>query len=197
MTEIRSRRAATALALLLLLGMTLPGVAGAGSRMPVSSSDDATSPTANRIAAVGNIVSVVNARLERVRAAYPPNPCAEITGACDAAYEALAAYQALAEAVADACAGNGAVGPGDAVITDADAYAADSSANGIAGQLGAIATVLGNATDRLRGINVPNPGPPEIEALTALETLVGAGGTSAADWSAGEFFPPNPCTPLG
>ncbi|MDH4334676.1 MAG: hypothetical protein OEW24_05365, partial [Chloroflexota bacterium] len=151
---------------------------------------------ANRIAAVGNIASVVNARLERVRAAYPPNPCAEINAACDAANEALAAYQGLAEAVADACAGSGAAGPSDAVITDADAYAADTSANGIAGQLGAMATVLGNATDRLRGISVPSPGLPDIEALTALEGLVAAGGASAAGFW-GEFFPPNPCRPLG
>src|SRR3990172_1722257 len=141
----RTRVGAAAVAALLVVMVAVPGLAGADSRIPVSSVDDATSPVANRIAAVTNIISATNARLARVITAYPPNSCTEFCPVADGFIAALSAYNAL----------------GESVIADADAFAADTSATGIANQLASIATVLGNADDRLGGIRVPDSGPPE------------------------------------
>jgi hypothetical protein len=184
-------------ATLLVLMLALPGMAGAGSRIPVNSTDDTASPAANRIDAVTNIVLATNARLTRVMTAYPPNPCAEISALCPAALSVVGAYSTLGHSVACALEAVYADGPGDAVITDADAYAADISTNGILNQLASIATVLGNADDRLGGIRVPNPGPPEAPeaaALNALALAIADGGSAAADWL-GTEYPPNPCEP--
>jgi hypothetical protein len=186
-------------ATLLVLVMALPGVAGAGSRIPVSSTDDTGSPAANRIDAVTNIVVATNARLERVIAAHPPDPGAPEIGPVGLGFVvAMGAYSALAQSVACALEGVYADGPGDAVITDADAYAVDMSTNGILNQLASITTVLGNADDRLGGIRYPSPGPPndpEAAALSALALAISDGGSAAADWL-GIFWPPNPCTPV-
>jgi hypothetical protein len=188
---------------LLLLAAVSPASAETGTRIPVNSTDDPASPTANRIDAVTNIVEATNARLERVASAYPPNPCADITeptAFCDAAIGAFAAYLTLGQSVADACAAEALDGPGDAVITDADVYASDMSATGLANQLTSIVVVLGNADDRLGGILVPNPGPPEAPVTTALGVLYAAiadGGTVAGGLlhppDPGFEYPPNPC----
>jgi hypothetical protein len=185
-------------ATLIALMMALPGAAGADARIPVSSTDDTASPTANRIDAVTNIVIATNARLERVIAAHPPDPGAPEIGPVGLAFiAALGAYSTIGQSVADACAGALLDGPGDAVITDADAFAADTSATGIANQLASIATVLGNADDRLGGILSPTPGPPEAPeaaALDALSVAIYEGGSAAAGWlGAGFDYPPNPC----
>lgn len=190
---------AAAVAAMLAVAVVLPVAAGAGGRVPVDSVDDATSPTANRIAAVTNIVVATNARLDRVITAWPPNPCTGICPVDDGFVAARVAYEALGQSVAEACAGSPGDGLGDAVITDADAFAADTSQTGIANQLLSIATVLGNADDRLGGIRVPNPGPPEspeMVALVALAEAVDLGGAAAAGWS-GVLWPPNPCVPVG
>jgi len=186
------------IAALLLLAAVSPAAAWTGTRIPVSSTDDVASPTANRIDAVTQIVEATNARLERVSSAWPPNPCAgvtEPTAFCDAAISALFAYSALGQSVAYACASGQLDGTGDAVITDADAFAADMSATGLANQLASIAVVLGNADDRLGGILAPSPGPPEAPvagALNALSVAIYAGGSS--DLLGGGFdWPPNPC----
>jgi hypothetical protein len=183
-----------------MLAAVGPTSAGTGIRIPVSSTDDPASPTANRIDAVTEIVEATNARLERVASSYPPNPCADITeptAFCDAAIGAFVAYSALGQSVADACAAEALEGPGDAVITDADAFAADMSAAGLANQLTSIAVVLGNADDRLGGILLPNPGPPEAPVAAALHTLsvaISDGGTAAEELlGAGFDYPPNPC----
>lgn len=185
-------------ATLLGLMMALPAVAGAGSRIPVNSTDDTGSPAANRIDAVTNIVVATTARLERVIAAHPPDPGAPEIGPVSFGFLAvMGAYSTLGQSVACALEGVYADGPGDAVITDADAYAADMSTNGILNQLASIATVLGNADDRLGGIRMPSPGPPttpEDAALAELAAAVDPGGLAAADWL-GTFWPPNPCTP--
>jgi hypothetical protein len=198
----RNRVRPAAMAALLALALALPAGAGAGNRIPVSSVDDATSSTANRIAAVTNIVVVTNARLDRVAITWPPNPCAGITEPtplCTAAIEVVGAYSALGQAVADACAGIPLAGPGDAVISDADVYASDTTSAGIANQLASIRTVLGNATDRLGGIRIPDPGPPdgpEAAALNALSVAIFDGGTDALGLvgGGGFDFPPNPCS---
>ena len=200
----RTRARLAALAALLVLALTLPGGVGAANRVPVSSVDDATSPTANRITAVTNIVVATNARVDRVALAWPPNPCAvlaEPTALCTAAIEVVGAYSALGQAVVDACAGSPVVGPGDAVISDADTHAADTSSAGIANQLASITTVLGNANDRLGGIRLPSPVPPdgpEAAALNALSVAIFAGGTDALGLVGGGGFdyPPNPCSPI-
>jgi hypothetical protein len=189
------------MAALVALALALPADAGAANRVPVNSVDDTTSPTANRIAAVTSIVIATNARVDRVVLAFPPNPCAlitEPTAVCDAAIDVIGAYSELGQAVADACAGSPLSGPGDAVISDADAYAADTTAAGIANQLASIRTVLGNANDRLGGIRTPNPGPPEgpeAAALNALSVAIFEGGTEALGLVGGSGFdyPPNPC----
>ena len=187
------------IAILLLLIVASAASAGTG-RIPISSVDDAASPTANRIDAVTQIVEATNDRLGRVASAFPPNPCASITeptAFCDAAISAFFAYSALGQTVADACAGVPLDGPGDAVISDADAYAADMSPTGAANQLASITIVLGNADDRLGGIQIPTPGPPDAPVATALNALSVAiidGGTAAGGLTGGAFeFPPNPC----
>ncbi len=197
-----TRVRAAAIAALFLVVSASP--ASAGSRIPVNSTDDAASPAANRIAAVTNIVIATNARLTRVAAAFAPNPCADVTEPttfCDAVIGVFFAYSALGQSVADACAGSPLDGPGDAVITDADAYATDMSAAGIVNQLASIATVLGNADDRLGGILIPSPGPPdspEAAVLSALSVAIFDGGSAAAGWLGGIFdYPPNPCADLG
>jgi len=195
----RTRVGAAAVAALLVVMVAVPGSAGADSRIPVSSVDDATSPVANRIAAVTNIISATNARLARVITAYPPNSCTEFCPVADGFIAALSAYNALGESVAEACASEG--GPSDglgaSVIADADAFAADTSATGIANQPASIATVLGNADDRLGGIRVPDSGPPEspeAAALNALSVVVSEGGNAAGGWLGASFdYPPNPC----
>jgi len=196
-----TRVRAAAIAALFIVISASP--ASAVSRIPVHSTDDPASPTANRIDAVTNIVEATNARLERVASAYPPNPCADITeptAFCDAAIGAFAAYSAVGQSVADACAGGPLDGPGDAVITDADAFAADMSATGLANQLASIAVVLGNADDRLGGILTPSPGPPDAPVTTSLGVLYAAiadGGTVAGGLlhppDPGFEYPPNPC----
>lgn len=198
MHRTRSRVAAV-VALLMLL--TAPGAVGAGDRIPVNSVDDAASPTANRIAAVTNIVLATNARLDRVIAAHPPNPCLDITEptpVCTGATAVFGAYDSIGRSVADVCFGGPADGLGASVIADADAYAADTSSTGIANQLASIATVLGNADARLGGIFVPpSPVTPEdATALNALSVAVYAGGSAAAGLIGGVFNrPPNPCGP--
>ncbi len=201
MPRFRSRLALAAIGL--PLALALPGAAGAGNRIPVSSVDDPTGPTANRIAAVTEIVKPTNARLVRVINAYPPNPCADLlepTALCDNSEEVVSAYEALRQSVVEACDGRTAEGTGDTVVADADAYAGDTSMSGIANQLASIATVLGNADDRLRGIEMPNPGPPntaEINgALNALAEAIDFGVTAATTWEVPEVeFPPNPVCP--
>lgn len=193
---------AAAVAAMLTVAVVLPVAAGAGGRIPVDSVDDPASPTANRIAAVTNIVVATYARLERVIVAYPPNPCEgatelELAPLCSSAVATLAAFSALGESVNDVCAGRALEGPGDVVIADADAFAGDSSATGIANQLGSIATVLGNADDRLGGIQLPNPGPPNdpaiLGALYTLAEAVHVGEATAATWLLA--VPPNPVCP--
>jgi hypothetical protein len=198
MTRRKPIRAAVVAAMLTVV-VALPSVAGAGNRIPVSSVDDATSPIANRIAAVTNIVNATNARLARVIAAWPPNPCAEITPVCPASLTVVGSYSALGKSVAEVCGGTPGDGLGVAVISDADAFAGDTSTTGIADQLTSIATVLGNADDRLGGIHYPNPGPPsapEAAALSALSVAIAAGGFAADGWIGylgGFNWPPNPC----
>lgn len=199
----RTRVGAAAVAALLVVVVAVPASVGAGTRIQISSFDDATSPAANRIAAVTSIVDATNARLERVILAYTPNnPCTEIfSPVCDGAYAALDAYSALGEYVYEVCTSDG--GPSDglgaSVIADADAYAADTSATGIANQLASIATVLGNADDRLGGILTPDPGPPDapelVAALNVLSVAISEGGSAADGWLGGDGFdwPPNPC----
>jgi hypothetical protein len=194
-----TRSRVAAVATLLVLMLALPAVAGADGRIPVSSTDDTASPAANRIDAVTNIVLATNARLDRVIAAHPPDPGAPEIGPVGLGFiAALGAYSTLGQSVMDACEGLPGEGPGDSVITDADAFAADVSETGIANQLASIATVLGNADDRLGGILTPSPGPqdaPEATSLNALSVAIDEGGSTAAGWlGAGFDYPPNPCT---
>lgn len=198
----RSQARAVRAAILLTALLALPGSVGAGTRIPVNSTDDATSPAANRIAAVTNIVHATNARLDRVIVAYPSDPCAlvtEPTVLCSATEEVVSAYQDLYQSVACVLRGDPSDGLGDAVLIDADAFASDMSQSGIANQLASIATVLGNADDRLGGIRYPSPGPPDdpeiVGALGTLAETVQDGGGAAARWS-GVVFPPNPVCPV-
>jgi hypothetical protein len=193
----RTRVPVAVIAALLVLSVALPGVAGAGGRIPVNSTDDPGQPIANRIDAVTSIVLATNARLERVVVAWPPNPCLEIGPLCDSAFEALAAYETLGSSVDAVCRARTIDGAVRATIADGDLYAADMTANGIANQMASIATVLGNADGRL-GVISPEPGPPDAPARAALQSLYAAistGGTAAGGWVSpdGILWPPNPC----
>lgn len=203
-------RARSALVGALLLTIALPGIAGAGARIPVDSVDDPGQPTANRVAAVGNIVLATNARLGRVSTMYPdPGPPGEPTPLFDAIIAARLAYAGLGTDIVAVCASRPISGIGAATISDADAYATDTSATGIARQVGSIATVLTNADRRLGSIFFPpnpvypEPGPPTAPTLAALGALydaVVAGDGALAEWSGfppNPIYPPNPCIRLG
>lgn len=186
------------IATLLALSVALPGGAEAESRMPVNSTDDPGQPVANRIDAVTSIVLVTNARLERVRVAFPPNPvCPELGQVCPSADSTLAAYEALGASVDAVCSARPIDGAARTTIADADLYATDMTATGLAYQLISIATVLGSADARL-GVIYPSPGPataPVEAALHSLYEAISAGGevAGALVYPDGVAWPPNPC----
>ena len=199
-------RARSSLIGALLLTIALPGIAGAGARIPVNSVDDPGQPVANRVAAVENIVLATNARLGRVSTMLPnPGPPGEPTLLVDAIIAAHLAYAALANDIVAVCNGRPIVGTGAATISDADGYATDTSQTGIARQVGSIATVLTNADRRLGRIFVPpnpiypEPGPPGAPTLAALGSLfvaVSEGDEALAEWLGvppNPVYPPNPC----
>ncbi len=175
------------LACALMIG-ALP--AGAGGRIPVSSTDNPGDSVANRTSAVVSIIVAMNDRLHRIEGILPPNPCTELP--CPAT-DVTIAQVTLASSVHAICAG-AAVSGGSAGLStvDGDVAAADVSATGAGNQLAAVATVLQNANRRLIGIWQGRSTPTAAQA-TALTALYDA---ATARIPSGVDVPPNPCLDL-
>lgn len=207
-----ARARAATVAALLTLSLCIPGVAGAAGApgggaagTPAAAPGDPGASLASRIASVTRIVVAADARLERIVAAYPPNPCAivtEPTAQCDAAVAVLGGYAAIGESVALACGAPALRAAGrPSTATDAGVAAGGPGATALARRLAAIARVLRGADARLDAVLPPgpvSPGSPQAAALDALSRAAYAGGTTAASWIGGAFaWPPNPCARAG
>jgi hypothetical protein len=145
----------------------------AAERLPVSSRDDGTAALANRIAAVSDVVATMDGRVQRIEAATPPSPIvppSPIYPALVSVQDAAAAL--LASSAGIACGSQvAAAAAGDETIAEDDARAEDLSGEGLVEQLGAVATVLGQANTRLTRLGElvgGNPGPPDVEAAAAV-----------------------------
>jgi hypothetical protein len=113
-----------------------------------------------------------------------------------------AASALLASSGGIACATAGATDvSGGEKIADDDARAEDTSSEGIVGQLGAVATVLGLANTRLTRIAAlvgTSPGPAEIDAAGAVWAQAAAIFNRTADLLANaDQVPPSPICPTG
>jgi len=180
------------------------GAAGAEERYPVRSSDDASSSFANRISAVGNVLTPLGARVERISADwFQNNPGPPDAGSpfALAAHAVLAEADGLAADAATVCSGEdiGIPPEADATIADDDAFAADGSTTGLTNQAGAVATVLREADDRLKAISADwfqtNPGPPNTPEQQALAGVYDAAvgiAFGAATVLVQDYHPPNP-----
>jgi hypothetical protein len=159
------------------------GAAGAEDRYPVRSTDDASSAFANRIAAAGNVLTPLGARVERISADWfgispgPPD-AGSLFGL--AAQAMLAEADSLAADAATFCSGEDIGTPRGtgAAIADDDGFATDGSTTGLTNQAGAVAIVLREADDRLKAISTGwfglNPGPPNAPEQQELAIVYGA-----------------------
>lgn len=171
-----------------LLMAALP--AGAGGRIPVSSTDNPGDSVANRTSAVVAIIVAMNDRLHRIDGILPPNPCTELP--CPAT-DVVLAQVALAGSVQAICGGAGVSGGVAGLSTvDGDAAAEDVSATGADNQLAAVATVLQNANRRLVGI-WQGRGTPTAAQATVLTAVYDA---ATAQIPEDVAVPPNPCRDL-
>jgi hypothetical protein len=175
LTEKNIREVGAVLALAACAALTLALVAAApaaGERLPVSSRDDETAALANRIVAVADVVATMDARLQRIEPFLPPRPVlppSPVYPALVSAQDASAAL--LASAGGIACGTPVAGASGGALVADDDGRAEDTSSEGLVEQLGAVATVLGQANARLTGIAAlvgSSPGSAEVDAASAV-----------------------------
>ncbi len=178
------------------------GPAGA-ERLPVLSSDDESAALANRISAVADVVATMDARMGRIEVFLPPRPVtppSPVYPALLSVQEAATALLATSGAITCATAGTTDVSGGE-TIADDDGRAEDTSSEGIVEQLGAVATVLGQANARLTGIAAlvgTTPSTAEIEAAGAVWAQAAAIFNRTADLLANaEYTPPSPICPAG
>jgi hypothetical protein len=182
------------------------GAAGAEERYPVRSTDDISSSFANRISAVGNILTPLDARVERISAEWfetnpgPPNAGSPFALAVNAV---LAEADSLAADAAAFCSGEDIGIPRErgATIADDDTFAADGSTTGLTNQTGAVTIVLREADDRLKAISTDwfegTPGPPDApeqqELAAVYDAALGIALRAATILDQG-YLPPSPCT---
>jgi hypothetical protein len=175
----------------------------AAERLPVDSRDDESAALANRISAVATVVATMDGRVQRIEAATPPSPIvppSPVYPALVSVQDAAAAL--LASSGGIACATRGATDvSGGETIADDDARAEDTSSEGIAGQLGAVAIVLNQANTRLTRIADLvgiGPDPSQIEAASAVWAQAAAIFNRTADLLANtDHTPPSPVCPAG
>lgn len=95
------------------------------------------------------------------------------------------------------CTQDGVIGSGDASLADADTDASDTSATGLANQLGSVGRALMEANGRLvRIAGTLPPGPPVRDVLDALNAVRGdasAGFETITDRLGDAAHPPGPC----
>jgi hypothetical protein len=178
--------------------ITLLTAAGAvaSERVPVRSVDDASLSIVNRIGAVDNVVTAMDARIDRVIGSlpegHPPSPIFESLTATQASLDTV-----IATIDARLCSQDAIFGSGDASLADGDVFAEDRTANGLTYQLASVRTVLAEANGRLiRVIGSMPPGPPvrEIEdALTAVRSSSATGFDAIAVRIGVDIHPPSPC----
>jgi hypothetical protein len=169
----------------------------------VDSRGDETAAPSSRIAAVADVVATMDARMGRIEASVSPSPIlppSPIYPALVSVQDAATALLASSGAIACATAGATDVSGGD-TIADDDGRAEDTSSEGIVGQLGAVATVLGQANTRLTRIGAlvgTSPGPAEIDAAVAVWARAAAIFNRTADLLANaDQTPPSPICPAG
>ncbi len=194
-----TRVPARLVAMLSIVGcITLLTAAGAvaSERVPVRSVDDASLSIVNRIGAVDNVVTAMDARIDRVIGSlpegHPPSPIFESLTATQASLDTV-----IATIDARLCSQDAIFGSGDASLADGDVFAEDRTANGLTYQLASVRTVLAEANGRLiRVIGSMPPGPPvrEIEdALTAVRSSSATGFDAIAVRIGVDIHPPSPC----
>jgi hypothetical protein len=172
-----------------------PG-AFAADRLPVRSVDDSSLSIANRIGAVDNVVTAMDARIDRIigslPAGHPPSPIFEGLTATQASMHTL-----IATIDSRLCTQDATYGTGDASLADGDVFAEDRTAGGLTNQLGSVRTVLAEANGRLiRIIGSMPAGPPvsDLEAaLTAVRHTAAAGFDAIAVRIGTDIHPPSPC----
>jgi hypothetical protein len=175
----------------------------AGAWLPVSSGDDETAALASRIAAVADVVATMDGRMGRIEASVPPSPItppSPIYPALLSVQEASAVLLATAGGIACGAA-SAAAATGGETIADDDARAEDLTGEGLVEQLGAVATVVGQANARLTRIAAlvaAAPSPPAVEAADAVWADAAAVFNRTADLLANtNQVPPSPVCPAG
>jgi hypothetical protein len=205
MKSIKRPRRLPSLALpALTSALVLMAAAPAGAeRLPISSRDDETAVLANRISAVADVVATMDGRLQRIQSATPPSPIlppSPIYPALLSVQDASAALLASAGGIACGTSRAAAASGGESIADD-DGRAEDTSSEGLVEQLGAVATVLGQANARLGGIAAlvgQSPVPAELEAATAVWAQAAAIFNRTADLLANAVqVPPSPVCPAG
>ena len=188
-------RLVTVVSIVACVSLSAAGVA-ASDRVPVQSVDDASLPLGNRIGAVDNVVTAMDARIGRIigalPAGHPPSPIIEgLTGTQASLHTLIATIDSRL------CSQDATYGSGDASLADGDVFASDLTSTGLTNQLGSVRTVLGEANGRLvRIIGSLPPGPPvrEVEdALTAVRHSSAAGFDAIAIRIGVDIHPPSPC----
>jgi hypothetical protein len=200
----RLLRALLAGGVAVLLVVLASGVAGAEERYPVRSTDDISSSFANRISAVGNVLTPVGARLERISADWfesspgPPDAGSPFELASQAV---LAEADSLAADAATLCSGEDIGIPRErgTTIADDDTFAADGSTTGLTNQTGAVMIVVREANDRLKAISTDwfetttgPPDAPERQELAAVYDAAVGIALGAATILDQAYTPPNP-----
>jgi hypothetical protein len=175
----------------------------AAERLPVDSRDDGTAAHANRISAVADVVTPMNARTGRIELFLPPRPIlppSPIYPALASVQDASASLLAASRGIACATGGATDVSGGETIAED-DSHAEDTSSDGIVGQLDAVAIVVGQANARLTRIAAlvgTSPGPAEINAANAVWAQAAAIFDRTADLLANaDQLPPRPVCPTG
>jgi len=172
-------------------------------RLPVSTRDDETAALANRISALAEVVATMDGRLQRIEAFTPLSPIlppSPIYPALVSVQDAAAALLATSGALAcDLPAPEAATG--GETITDDDSRAEDLSSEGLVEQLGAVATLLGQANGRLTRIAQlvgGSPGSADTEAANTVWAQVAAIFNRTATLLANaDQLPPSPVCPAG
>ena len=188
-------RLVTIVSIVACVSLSAGGVA-ASDRIPVQSVDDTSLSIGNRIGAVDNVVTAMDARIDRIIGSlpegHPPAPIIQGLTLTQASLHTL-----IATIDSRLCSQDAAYGSGDASLADSDVFAEDRTSTGLTNQLGSVRTVLGEANGRLvRIIGSLPPGPPvrEIEdALTAVRDSSAAGFDAIAIRIGVDIQPPSAC----
>lgn len=191
-----------AIVLAAVLVTALPAATAGTDRFPVGSRDDGTTATELRIDAVTSVVATMDARLGRVVdlvGTQPGPPNEPVYGGFLSVQQAAASLLATAGGIVCAQSAGAPNVEGGETISDGYLLAVDTSAEGVAGRLGAIATVLSQADARLARIASVvdvKPGPPTIDSATRTWAAAAAiYNATVAVLGNADHVPPSPICP--